>query len=383
LFKHLIIGKVVLERALITIEGKYRMEYILRYLPFEGHVHWRQGAMLKAVAPYTARQCWGGIIMPNRVPPIITLDDAAAHKHEILVTIPEEDFESLIVGYLSEETSIDDVRRGFESGVWIAMKFYPRGATTNSKEGINSWELPFHPALKVMEEIGMPLLLHAEANVDESTGKEIDIYDREYRFIPVLEELRKLYPRLKISVEHGTSLEMAQFMEEHGDPKKLVCTVTIQHMMFSRQDLHKDGFQPHMMCYPIPKRAEAMMAWRKLGTSGKPYIFAGTDSAPHPTHKKESSCGCAGGMFTAHAMVPLYAHIFEQAGRLHNLEEFLCINGPRFYGLEPRPGLVTLVKKPWTKQSMVAVNGGEKIRPFGYHEEPEKRFRFEWQIKKP
>ncbi|QSH39302.1 dihydroorotase [Candidatus Kaiserbacteria bacterium] len=383
MFKHLIIGKVALERELITIEGIHKMQHALEHLPFEGHVHVRQGAILKAVAPYTARQCWGGIVMPNTIPPIITPSAATTYKKEILDAMPKENFEPLMVGYLSEETSADDVRRGFESGAWVAMKFYPRGATTNSKEGINSWELPFHPALKIMEEIGMPLALHAEANVDESTGKEIDIYDRERRFIPVLMELRKRRPQLKISVEHGTSLEMAQFMEEHGDPKKLVCTVTIQHMMFSRQDLHKDGFQPHMMCYPIPKRAEAMLAWRELGTSGKPYIFAGTDSAPHPTHKKESACGCAGGMFTAHAMIPLYAQIFEQAGRLDNLEEFLCINGPRFYGLEPRSGLVTLVKKPWTRQSMIAVNGGEKIRPFGYHEKPEQRFRFEWQIQKP
>ena len=38
--------------------------------PDDWHVHLRDGAMLEAVAPYTARQFARGIVMPNLVPPI-------------------------------------------------------------------------------------------------------------------------------------------------------------------------------------------------------------------------------------------------------------------------------------------------------------------------
>ena len=42
--------------------------------PDDWHVHLRDGEMLKAVAPYTARQFARAIVMPNLVPPITTVE---------------------------------------------------------------------------------------------------------------------------------------------------------------------------------------------------------------------------------------------------------------------------------------------------------------------
>ena len=52
--------------------------------PDDWHVHLRDGAMLKAVLPYTAAQFARGIIMPNLVPPVTTVAHAAAYRERIL-----------------------------------------------------------------------------------------------------------------------------------------------------------------------------------------------------------------------------------------------------------------------------------------------------------
>ena len=53
----------------------------------------------------------------------------------------------------------------------------------------------------------------------------------------------------------------------------------------------------------------------------KSKIFLGTDSAPHPIHKKESKCGCAG-IYTSHAAIELCAEAFDSVGKLDKLENF-------------------------------------------------------------
>ncbi|MFZ2555625.1 MAG: dihydroorotase [Minisyncoccia bacterium] len=355
------------------------MRHVLNYLPFDSHVHFRRGAMLKAVAPFTAKQCWGAVVMPNTATPhILTPEDAVTYKEEILGTVGET-FSPIITGYLAPATTYHDVRRGFKSGAWHAMKVYPPGATTHSNEGVMAHFLPEHPVLPAMQDMGMPLLLHPEVTYDKM-GFLADIYDREKLFLDTIRVLRKKYPKLRISVEHVTDRETARFMMEMGDPEYLVCTVTPQHMLFDRRDLHKDGFQPHLFCYPILKRQESKEAVLELATSGLPFVSAGTDSAPHPTHAKEKACGCAGGVFSAPRMIELYTEIFEKAGKLANLEEFLCVNGPRFYGVSPKGGMLVLEKGLNTLDALVEVENDDKIRPFGYHEDPKQRYQFQWTI---
>lgn len=356
------------------------MQHVLNYLPFDSHVHFRRGSMLKAVAPFTAKQCWGAVIMPNTATPhILTPQHARIYREEIREAVGD-DFTPVMTGYLTPQTNPQMVAEGFGTGSWQAMKVYPPGATTNSTEGVPNTGLPDHPVIKMMEEIGMPLLLHPEATFDR-VGALADIYDREKLFLDTLRTLRKKYPKLKISVEHVTDKETARFMREMGDPEYLVCTTTIQHSRYDRRDLHKDGFQPHLFCYPILKRKESKEAVNELTTSGLPFVSAGTDSAPHPTHAKEKACGCAGGVFTAHAMVAMYAQIFAEEDVLGRLQNFLCVNGPRFYDMAPRAGIVTLKDTPWMQDSMIDVENGDKVRPFGYHEDPEQRYKFQWKIK--
>ncbi len=349
---------------------------ILHYAPFDAHVHFRRAHLLKAVAPYTARQCWGAVVMPNTAPHILTPEDARRYKIDVAASLGERFF-PVMTGYLTPQTTPEDVECGFKGRVWYAMKAYPPGATTHSAEGVAGRALLHHPALPVMQELGMPLLLHGEVNFD---GVEVDPYDREAVFIDeVLGELLTRYPRLKISLEHITTEYAATFIQKHGSDR-LVCTITAHHLLLDRRDFFRGGPNPHLHCWPVLKRSGDREALRALVARNTSFVIAGSDSAPHPTTSKERACGCAGGVFTAHALVPLYTQILEEIGALDALENFLCLNGPRFFSISPKRAHMVLRQSPWTMNTCIPVGDGSVVRPFGYHENPEERFQFSWRI---
>ena len=53
-------------------QGKATQRLVIRR-PDDWHVHLRDGAMLRAVLPFTAAQFARGIIMPNLVPPVTSV----------------------------------------------------------------------------------------------------------------------------------------------------------------------------------------------------------------------------------------------------------------------------------------------------------------------
>ena len=57
-----------------------RMDAISLRRPDDWHVHLRDGAMLAAVLPFTARQFARAIVMPNLVPPITDVTSALAYR---------------------------------------------------------------------------------------------------------------------------------------------------------------------------------------------------------------------------------------------------------------------------------------------------------------
>jgi len=63
---------------------------------------------------------------------------------------------------------------------------------------------------------------------------------------------------------------------------------------------------------------------------GLPQFFLGSDSAPHPRTKKESSKSPAG-VFTTPNILPYLADIFESFGCLDKLHDFCCVNGIIFF----------------------------------------------------
>ena len=325
--------------------------------PDDWHVHLRDGEMLRAVAPFTARQFARAIVMPNLVPPITTVEAANTYRERILAAAGAG-FTPLMTCYLTDETDPDEIERGHQEGVWIAAKLYPAGATTNSASGVTDVR-NVYPVFERMERIRMVLCVHGEV-----TDPEVDVFDREAVFIDrVLSAVVSDFPDLKVVFEHITTADAVDFVLGSGET--IAATVTPQHLIINRNAIFAGGLRPHAYCLPVAKREEHRLAVRKAVTSGSPKLFLGTDSAPHTREAKESSCGCAG-IFNAPFALESYVTVFDEEGALDKFESFASLNGARFYGLPLNDGSVTLEHKeaevPSEIEGLVPFHAGETLR---------------------
>jgi dihydroorotase len=324
--------------------------------PDDWHVHLRDGDMLAAVAPYTARQFGRAIVMPNLAPPVTTVEAARAYSERIQAAAGPG-FTPLMTCYLTDDADPAELTRGHEQGVFTAAKLYPAHATTNSAHGVTNIR-NIYPALEAMQRIGMPLLIHGEV-----TDPDVDIFDREAVFIErTLTGLVHDFPELKIVFEHITTAEAAAFVAESGP--LIGATITPQHLIINRNAIFEGGIRPHAYCLPVAKREAHRLAIRRAAVSGSPKFFLGTDSAPHTVDRKEASCGCAG-IFNAPFALESYLTVFDDEGALDRFEAFASENGPRFYGLPLNEGTVTLeraeVRVPERIGDVVPFHAGETL----------------------
>ena len=336
------------------------MDEVIIRRPDDWHVHLREGAMLKAVLPFTARQFVRAIVMPNLVIPVTTSALAADYRQKIIQALPDEDackdFTPLMTCYLTDETSVDDLAEGYTDDVFKAAKLYPANATTNSAHGVTNINA-LDAIFERMQKIGMPLLVHGEV-----TDPEVDIFDREAVFIErVLLLLTTKFPKLKIVMEHITTKDAVDFVRTQKD--QMAATITVHHLLLNRNDVFQGGIHPHRYCLPIAKREVHRQALRKAAISGDTCFFLGTDTAPHPLSAKEATCGCAG-IFTAANALELYTQVFDEESALEKLEGFASIYGPTFYGQDLNAGHVTLVREKVRVSGTIPVSDGGSIRPF-------------------
>lgn len=330
--------------------------------PDDWHLHLRDDAALNRTVADTARQFARAIIMPNLRPPVTTTQMATDYRQRILAVLPENtDFQPLMTLYLTDNTTADEIKTAVNSGIVKAVKLYPAGATTNSDAGVTDLKNCYR-TLETMQKLGMPLLIHGEV-----TDHDIDIFDREKRFIddkliPLLND----FPDLKVVFEHITTADAANYVIDTG--ANLAATITPHHLLYNRNDLLVGGIRPHYFCLPVLKRNTHQQALLTVATSGNPKFFLGTDSAPHARHTKENSCGCAG-IYSAHAAIELYAEAFEAMNALDKLEGFASFYGADFYGLPRNQTQITLHKQSWqvpetlpfADNELVPLRAGEAI----------------------
>lgn len=335
------------EGWLVPYEGGAKSLVIRK--PDDFHVHLRDGRMLDYVGKFTAKHFRRALVMPNLDKPVLNVFNAEAYRHRIIQSLnvngPPDEFTPLMTIKLTDETTPNDIRGIFTSGAGgpkgylnlLAAKYYPRGVTTNSTDGVSNPE-KVYPILELMEEHGLVLCLHAEE-------PGVFSLEREEHFVRRwLGLLRERFPKLKIVVEHVSSTAAADIVALAGP--NVAATVTVHHLLLTLDDVIGDKLKPHHFCKPIAKRAEDRETLLDYVTSGNPKFFLGTDSAPHAKSKKECADCCAG-VFTAPVALALLAEIFEDEGRLIHLENFVSMNGAKFYGLEPNKETLTLVKESW------------------------------------
>jgi dihydroorotase len=318
--------------------------------PDDWHVHLRDGPMLGAVAPATARVFARAIVMPNLRPPVTTTAAAKAYRERILTALPSGSrFEPLMTLYLTDQTTAAEIAAARASGIVQAIKYYPAGATTHSNAGVTALA-NVYPALAAMERNGIVLSLHGEV-----TDPDVDIFDRERVFIERhLTKIVRDFPELRIVLEHVTTAEGVAFVRDAR--ANVAATITPQHLKYSRNALFAGGLRPHYYCLPVLKRETHRRALVAAAISGSAKFFLGTDSAPHAKDVKES-CLCGAGCYTAPFALELYAEVFEEAGALDRLEGFASLHGAAFYGLPQNRDSVTLERSAWTVPRQYPVDG--------------------------
>ncbi len=331
--------------------------------PDDWHLHLRDTPYLEKVVPHTARQFGRAIIMPNLQPPVRSCKDALAYRQRILAALPDHsDFQPLMTLYLTDNTRIEDITAASQSEYVFGAKLYPAGATTNSDAGVTNLE-KIYPIFEAMQAHKLVLQIHGEA-----TAADIDIFDREKRFIETsLTAIRKNFPELPIVFEHITTADAVDFVI--AESEFTGATITPHHLLINRNAMLVGGIRPHHYCLPVAKRETHRQALVVAATGNSAKFFAGTDSAPHAKLAKESDCGCAG-IYSAYCAIELYAEVFEEANNFTNFEAFMSLNGPRFYGLDSNTDRIQLEKSNWVvaksidyiDDKLIPFKAGETLR---------------------
>ncbi|KAF8491420.1 hypothetical protein JB92DRAFT_3006168 [Gautieria morchelliformis] len=295
--------------------------------PADFHVHLRQGTLCSLVAPHVRK---GGFklayVMPNLKPPITTTKQALAYKAELEAIDPDVDY--LMTLYLSKDLTPEEIKTASAAGI-VGVKSYPRGVTTNSDSGIESYEA-YYPIFEAMQEVNMVLNLHGEVPSNPITNTHI--LNAEATFLPHLVTLHKRFPRLRIVLEHATSRAAVECVKGLG--ATVACTITAHHLALTVDDWAGQGWN---YCKPVAKTPDDREALREIIQEGHARFFLGSDSAPHPSASKSTSTpqhGCAAGIYTSPILLPLVAHILDSFGALDRLADFTSNFGRKFYQRE-------------------------------------------------
>jgi dihydroorotase len=320
-------------------------------MPLDMHLHLRDAVMLENVAPLSAYSFSGAVIMPNLVPPVDTKAAVMTYKERVMAAVPNDFFEPYMTLFYKnyDKQFLVDVADEI-----TAIKLYPAGITTNSEGGVSSFNIQeMRPTLEAMAELGIPLCVHGETDGF--------VMDREAEFMSIYELLAQNFPKLKIIMEHITTKAAVDMLDKY---ENLYATITVHHLLLTLDDVIGGMMMPHHFCKPIAKRPEDLDALLSVALEAHPKVMFGSDSAPHPQHAKES-CGCAAGVFTAPIALQLLCEIFDQFGKLDNLQDFVSDNAQRIYGICPEFKEITLEKRtfvvPENYGGVVPMYAGEAI----------------------
>ena len=356
------------------------MKSITIIKPDDWHLHLRDGDLLKAVIFSSSNHFQRALVMPNLSPPITTVKTAEEYKNRICIAnrialekIRGENidafssFNPYMTIYLNSEISSQELKRVSESPDVLAVKFYPAGATTNSTFGVSEFE-SYYRVFEQMEKLDIVLCVHGE-----SINPEVDVFDREARFIEEsFEPMTRRFPNLRVVFEHISTSDAVEFVKSRNE--NVVASVTPQHLAYNRNNLLAGKLRPHKYCAPLLKKeVDRSSLVHAVTADSNEKFFLGTDSAPHLIGEKESSCGCAG-CFSAPYALAKYAEVFSAESKLENLEKFASLNGAKFYGLPVNKEKINLVQKNNIPTDFFMTEKGEKIVSFVHGET------LDWQV---
>jgi dihydroorotase len=294
--------------------------------PIDMHLHLREGDMLKKVLPYSENQFCAAVIMPNLNPPVDNKNRLLSYKEEILnsATTNFKPLMNLFMREYSEDELLELANEIF------AIKLYPAGITTNSENGVKSIE-SIYPVLEIMQELEIPLSVHGETDGF--------VMDREREFAIIYEKLAKDFPKLKIIMEHISTVELVNLLDKY---ENLYATVTLHHLLLTLDDVVGGALNPHHFCKPLIKTPRDRDALQKLVKSGHKKVMFGSDSAPHTIKAKLKG---AAGIFSAPVILPALAEFFD--GYIDTFEKFVSKNAKENFNLDVPYKEVEIIEEEW------------------------------------
>ncbi|TSA83226.1 dihydroorotase [Helicobacter mehlei] len=313
------------------------MDTLTLHNPLDMHLHLREGDLLQAILPFSARYFSAAVVMPNLAIPIT--NTALALEYKARIEQAGFYFAPLIALYLTPDLTRRELEKAREAGFFL-LKLYPHNATTNSTHGVQNILSPqMLRILSVAQDLGFILCVHAE-----SLGF---VMQREVEFHPILNALVAYLPYLTIIIEHLSDRRSIPLLEQY---ENLYATLTLHHIALSLDDVLGNHLNPHLFCKPLLKTPQDQQALLELALSAHPKVAFGSDSAPHLIGNKHT-CACSAGIFSAPILLEALTTLFDRHHALDKLPAFISHNAQRIYHLDPHKlpaKRITLAKKPHT-----------------------------------
>lgn len=344
------------------------------------HAHLRSNNLMEAVAWHTMRWTRYCLAMPN-TGPIRKIPELIAYREQLYYYIQKHSLNTDMVMtlYFTDLLTPKIIEELARLPFPCAVKYYPpeQGATTGSGYGMPLGD--GDAVLRAMSECDIPLLGHFES-LRDSNGHDVPESRREREFIlNRFPALRQKYPELRISIEHASTKQAVSAVKE-DDSGKTVCTMTPHHLLFTEDDLRVRSWRNHLKCMPIVKTPDDRDSLLEFASSGDPRVILGTDTAAHPSAKKEVSFqDAACGAYVPHAL-SLYAMAFRGVGALdERFIKFACLNGPRWWGLSlPEKSVRIRIVSDTTHdipEPDPIPNEGDVVIPLGWSAREDERLR--------
>ncbi|MDB5265268.1 MAG: dihydroorotase [Parcubacteria group bacterium] len=339
------------------------MESVTFLRPSNFHAHLRRAQLMQAMAKIIMQYVLYLLVMPN-TGPIRTMEEALKYYDELMEIAEREGLKKLrliMTLYHTKDITISVIEEIANSTIVRAIKHYPPhpGATTGSGFGMALEDSDYQ--FEAMAANGVPLLGHFEAVVDKYNRPLDPKHGEAHMVREHLWRLRDKHPNLRICFEHVSTKEGVDWVKADTSGNT-VATITPHHPFFNEGDLEREG--PDLKCKPTVQTPENQEAVTDFMVSGDPRAISGDDDAPHPSKTKHVSFeDAANGCALPHA-IPMYANKFiERKAMDQRFENFMSLNGPRWWGLEPpaNDDTITIVRSDDDMPEPIPIPGTDDV----------------------
>jgi dihydroorotase len=200
------------------------------------HGHGRRDGELPFTMMYEIAQFAAMFFMPNvqvdevgeKEMGIFTFEKLLWYRDHVLLECKGKPFTPLFSYYLTTKLSVEDIIKAWEQKLISGIKYYPKGGTTNSENGLSGFEA-VRPQLECMARLKIPFNIHGEIPTLDGENP-VKGAEREGLFYTTeAKELLKWYDG-PVVAEHITTDTAVRFVKQYDN---VIGTITPQHLLLN------------------------------------------------------------------------------------------------------------------------------------------------------